>query len=195
MYKAVWIINLSLFIILFKESIIKIRFDRPTELVLKENVGWLEELDVFFQGLHFGADNGEQVFLSGQILNWLGLEDTVEVSLCLARVVDNSATFTAKMQHRKVDLWYSFKKRQRFDLGLRLIWRVGTHIKLIESSLSDLMQSVKQKGSVTYLLTWIEDPDLLVDKVTQGFLDLAHQEVVEFSVFSFNHADVVRGVN
>ena len=80
-------------------SVIKIGLNRPAELVLKENVRGLKELDVFFEGLHFGAKDGQQVFLSRQVLNRLGLEHTVEVSLRLAGVVDHSATFTAQMQH------------------------------------------------------------------------------------------------
>ena len=50
---------------------------------------------------------------------------------------------------------------------------------------------MKKKRSVTYLLSCEEDPDLLVDKVTDCFMDLTHQEVREFSVFSFQHANVV----
>ena len=51
--------------------------------------------------------------------------------------------------------------------------------------------TLKKKRSVTYLLSCEEDPDLLVDKVTDCFMDLTHQEVREFSVFSFQHANVV----
>ena len=69
---------------------------------------------------HVGANRGDQVLLSWQVLNRLCLEHTVEIGLALRGVIQDSVDFTSQAQHSQIDFADFLGHRQRLDFGLRL---------------------------------------------------------------------------
>ena len=112
----------------------------------------------------------------------MSLVNTFDVDLGLGRVVEDTADLTSELDHRMVDFLHTFSEQETLDLSLGLLRRVRSDIKLIESSGWDFF-SVE------------EAPDLFMDLVSDGVLDLLKNEVTEFAVLGLQHTDVVWSVD